>query len=226
MKVGQATGMGLALAVGAAVTAVRLLWGGGVEPMRFALGCGIGFFAVLAPIGLFCGSRYDRLKEWAEKDPLTGIFNRRFLQQGFPRLRSQADRRRKRFSVLLFDVNEFKMINDIMGHAKGDEVLRLIAGTLKAASRHGEIAGRWGGDQFLLLCPYGDRSSIESLQRDIAGRLAQIPMQGNRSLHVSMGAAVYPDDGLVLEELVQAADRRMYADKKGQQEAYAERLQA
>lgn len=222
-RIGRAVGMALAFAFSAAAAVAAMAWGGGMEQ---ALWNGIGLFAAGAPVGWILGSKVDRLKEWAEKDPLTGAFNRRFLERVYPRLVAQADRRRKRFSVILVDVNDFKGINDTMGHAKGDEILRKLAGGLFGASRQGEIPVRWGGDEFLLLCPYGDRSSMDGMCRAVDESAARIHSQGSRSLSVSIGTAVYPDDGRVLEELVQKADLRMYADKQRGKDTAVQRLNA
>jgi diguanylate cyclase (GGDEF)-like protein len=225
-KIGQGVGIGLALLFSTATAGVALWTGMDGHAFRMSAVVGGGFLAFTLPLGWLLGRRFDRLKQWAEKDSMTGTCTRRFLQLCFPKLVTQADRRGKRFSVLLLDVNDFKQVNDSLGHAKGDELLRKLAGALKGASRHGEITGRWGGDEFLLLCPYGDRASLESLNRGIEERLVQISSDWNRPLSVSSGCAIYPDDGRVLEELVQEADRRMYAEKHHRKEGLPQRLQA
>jgi diguanylate cyclase (GGDEF)-like protein len=225
-RIGQTIGICLAFLFSAAVAFVEWVWGGSLEQVLAAIWIGLGFFGASAPLGWFLGGRYDRLKDWAERDTLTGACTRRFLQMGYPRLVAKADRKRKRFTVLLVDVNDFKTINDTMGHAKGDELLSKLAGGLMNSARHGEIVGRWGGDEFLLLCPYGDRSTLETLNRVIGEQIAQISSLWNRPLSVSIGSAVYPDDGRVLDELVQAADRGMYADKHRRKQAVLHRLKA
>ncbi|MBW5447908.1 diguanylate cyclase [Cohnella sp. CFH 77786] len=222
-RIGQTAGIGLAFLFSAAAAAAQWIGSGSSD---VAMWTGLGFAAAAAPIGWFLGGRYDRLKEWAERDSLTGACCRRFVQTAFPRLVAQADRRRKRFSVLLIDVNDFKTVNDTLGHAKGDDLLRKLAGALMDAAKHGEIVVRWGGDEFLLLCPYGDRSALETMSRTIGERMAQISSQWNRPLSVSIGSAVYPDDGRMLDELVQAADKGMYADKHRRKEAGPQRLNA
>ncbi|WP_123039327.1 GGDEF domain-containing protein [Cohnella candidum] len=225
-RLGLSLGIGLSIAFSAAVTAVHLAWGSGPDQAVTAAWIGLAFLAITVPLGCFFGVQYDKLRGWAERDTLTGACTRRFLQTGYPRLVAQADRRRKRMSVLLVDVNDFKAVNDTLGHAKGDELLRKLACGLMNASRHGEIVGRWGGDEFLLLCPYGDRSALEALNRAISEQIAGISAQWNRPLSVSVGTAVYPDDGRVLDELVQAADRGMYADKHRRKEVVQQRLKA
>jgi diguanylate cyclase (GGDEF)-like protein len=216
----------LALAFSALAAAIGYGRGGGAEPLRYALWSGLALLAASAPLGWLLGIRYDRLKDWAEKDALTGVCNRRFLIHVFPKLVAQADRRRKRISVLLIDLNDFKSINDTSGHAKGDEVLRAFGHGLLDASRHGEIAARWGGDEFLLLCPYGDRAPLDQIRRSVDELASRIVLRGGETLRVSTGAAVYPDDGRVLDELVQAADRRMYAEKRQVKDVHAQRLKA
>lgn len=226
-RIGQAVGIGLALTFSAAAAAAGLFPQAGQDEWLRAGWTALGFAAACAPLGWLLGRRYDKLKNWAEKDSLTGAVTRRFIRTFYSRLVVKADRRNKRFSVLLVDVNDFKTINDSFGHSKGDELLRKLAAGLSDCCRQGEIAGRWGGDEFLLLCPYGDRSSLDALNRAVNERLAGITGPWNRPLSVSVGFAVYPEDGRVLEELVQEADRRMYADKNKRKEtAPQQRLNA
>ena len=225
-RVGRLVGTGLAFAFGAAVTASFLAGTGELEQVRPAAAAGVVFCAITLPLGWWFGSCYDRLKRWAEQDSLTGVCSRRFLQLGYPRLVRQADRKLKRFSAILIDVDDFKTINDTYGHARGDELLRKLAGTLKSAAVHGEIVGRWGGDEFVMLCPYGDPQSLDKLHRSLEERIEQLARQWQCPISISVGSAVYPDDGRLLDELIQTAERSMYQDKNRGKPQVTQRLQA
>lgn len=225
-RVGRLVGAGVAFAFGAAVTVSLLAGAGELAQLRPAAMAGLAFSGVTLPIGWWFGSCYDRLKRWAEQDALTGVCSRRFLQHGYPRLVRQADRNNKRFSIILIDVDNFKTINDTLGHARGDELLRKLAGVLKGAARHGEIIGRWGGDEFVMLCPYGDPQSLDKLHRALEERTEQLARQWQLPISISVGSAVYPDEGRLLDELIQAADRSMYEDKNRGKPIMAHKLQA
>lgn len=225
-QIGQVVGLGLSVLFSSAVAAVcHLLSDGGIHAGESIL-VGLVFCGTTAPLALWLGGRYDRMKAWAERDALTSAYTRRFLHHSLLKLVKQADRRRKRMAILLIDVDDFKSINDRYGHARGDELLCKLADGMAAAARQGEIVSRWGGDEFVILCPYGDAQSLDNLKRRIEERFEQIATQWNRPLSVSVGLAIYPEDGRLLEELVQAADRRMYADKDRSKASISQRLQA
>ena len=225
-RVGRLVGAGAAVAFGAAVAVSLLAGTGELAQLRSAAVAGIVFCGVMLPLGWWFGSCYDRLKQWAEQDALTGLCSRRFLQQVYPRLVRQADRKTKRFSILLIDVDNFKTINDTYGHSKGDELLRKLADVLKGAPAHGEIIGRWGGDEFVMLCPYGDAHALDKLHRSLEEKIEQQAKQWQLPISISVGSAIYPDDGRLLEELIQTADRSMYEDKNRSKPAVTHRLQA
>ncbi len=225
-RVGRLVGAGVAFTFGAAVTVSLLVGTGELSQLRSAVWAGLVFCGVTLPLGWWFGSCYDRLKRWAEQDALTAVCTRRFLQQVYPRLVRQADRKTKRFSVILIDVDNFKTINDTYGHARGDELLRKLASVLKGAAGHGEIIGRWGGDEFVMLCPYGDPQSLDKLHRALDERTEQLARQWQVPISVSVGSAVYPDEGRLLDELIQQADRSMYKDKNRSKPAVTHKLQA
>jgi diguanylate cyclase (GGDEF)-like protein len=186
----------------------------------------LSLFIVLGLIGWNIGRKFDELQGYAEKDSLTNAFNRRFLQRVFPRLAAQAARKNKKFSVLLLDMNGFKAINDTLGHEAGDVLLRLLADSLIGSARQGEIVGRWGGDEFSVICPYSDESKFANFKQDLDEHLALLSAEWNRPLSFSVGRASFPDDGTTLEILLREADRRMYEEKRKQSPPVVQRKKA
>ncbi|HET7709541.1 MAG TPA: EAL domain-containing protein [Sphingomicrobium sp.] len=153
--------------------------------------------------------------ELARHDPLTGLANKRLLEERIntaisKRLRSQED-----FAVLMIDLDNFKRVNDVLGHQAGDEVLRLAAERLKTLVRAGDTVARFGGDEFLILASATRRVEVEQLCRrivaqmekpyDLAGREARLP--------VSVGVAHSTNCFDSAEEYIRAADIALYAAK-------------
>lgn len=184
------------------------------EHSLFPVELGLGAFAaVILPGGWLLGRSYDRLKIDATVDSLTGAYNRRFVESTFGRLLRQASRKRKRMSVIMLDVNDFKEVNDRFGHQQGDSVLALIAETLRSCSDRGEIVGRWGGDEFILICPYADDKGMDRITKRIHDQLLGVSRRIGLRLSVSVGNSIFPDQGKDLNQLTNVADKKMYADK-------------
>ena len=100
------------------------------------------------------GSREDLLEEMALRDSLTGLFNARYLQMRLEEELAAAKRHRTPVSLVLFDIDHFKRVNDEHGHPVGDRMLRLIGRTILSKLREGETAARVGGEEFALLMPH------------------------------------------------------------------------
>jgi len=187
----------------------------GSPPALSRLSLAVGIYLLVAfPAGWYIGSRYDRLKQESDLDGLTRACNRKFVASIFPGIMRQAEKRRKRMSVTVIDINDFKLINDQLGHQAGDQVLVMIADTLRECAAKGEIVARWGGDEFVLLCPYGISRNRESLALTVRKALEQLSLRIGIRVSASVGTAVFPEDGTNLMELLQTADKRMYADKE------------
>lgn len=210
---GKWFGISLAAVISVAAASVSAIGvsASGHEAIIYATG--ICFACVLIPIGWLLGKQYDRIKIRAERDSLTNVFTRRFIERCFVRLSEQALRGSKRISVTLIDLNDFKAINDTYGHRSGDHVLVQLAKTLQSCTDRGEIVGRWGGDEFLLLSPYAVRGASNSLHRLIEEQMERLSQSESKPISVAIGTAVFPEDGQTLEQLLQAADRKMYEDK-------------
>ena len=147
-------------------------------------------------------------------DPLTGLLNR----AGFDELATALIRRRARLTLLLLDLDRFKQVNDTLGHANGDSVLKQIAARLKVASRDGDVLARLGGDEFaIVLGDVESKNDARLVAERVASSLDAPIVVGGLSIRVeaSIGIAIAPDHGRKLSQLTHAADVAMYAAKRG-----------
>jgi diguanylate cyclase (GGDEF)-like protein len=156
------------------------------------------------------------LREQALRDPLTGLFNRRYLNETIEREILRADREKTPLSVIIADIDFFKKINDLYGHQAGDKFLVEIASILKHNVRGSDIVCRYGGEEFLLVLPDTSQEAAASLAeklRILCARLV-VPHDG-KDLQVSMsfGVATYPEHGTQADEVIMKADKAMYQSK-------------
>jgi diguanylate cyclase (GGDEF)-like protein len=156
------------------------------------------------------------LKAQAEHDALTGLYNRRVFDQTLNTCLAQACRYRRQFALLMLDLDQFKQVNDTLGHCAGDALLQQVAGRLCNLIRDSDTACRIGGDEFAILLP----EIINPRQPAVlAERLAEAlrePVQtgnGNVMVTASIGVAIYPDNGTTTETLMHNADLAMYRSK-------------
>lgn len=157
------------------------------------------------------------LRDKASQDPLTGLANRRMVNQVLPLLVASARRRNLEIAVLYLDLDGFKEVNDTMGHATGDAVLKAIAGRWSQLLRPHDLLARIGGDEFVAIIVSND---LDNLALKVAQRFLdslQDPIRINEHtlpLSVSVGVALYPDHGRTTIELLEKADAAMYQAKK------------
>ena len=159
---------------------------------------------------------HDQLRLTSMRDPLTGLFNRRRFDSACSQASLDADTVRTPYGILMVDLDRFKPINDQYGHAAGDAVLISVARELQALLREGDLVARIGGDEFALLCIGLDKAGIAELIRRIKERVEAISLRfGGDEVHpsCSVGAACYPEDGKLAEDLLRHADAAMYVDK-------------
>lgn len=159
----------------------------------------------------------DRLLWMSYYDELTGLANRRLFMDRLQQSINFTLRKGLSFSLFFLDLDRFKTVNDTMGHLAGDDVLKEAARRLRSVLRDSDIAARFGGDEFVLLLPdTGKEASILVAKKIIAvlRDTYELDEQGGVNLGVSIGIAVYPDDGKNCEALIKQADSAMYHAKK------------
>jgi diguanylate cyclase (GGDEF)-like protein len=148
----------------------------------------------------------SELAERARRDPLTGLLNHRAFHAQLQAEAVRARRYRGRIALVAFDLDGFKATNDRAGHQEGDRLLRAFAAALAGTVRETDFAGRTGGDEFAALL-------LEAGPGTVEGFLARLRDRLPAGLAVSAGAAYLPEECPAAEQLLEAADRRLYADK-------------
>lgn len=158
------------------------------------------------------------LREQVVRDFLTGLHNRRFLDQSFEPALREAARTGRPLSVLALDLDRFKNINDRHGHAVGDRLLKVVGDLLRERLRPGDLMVRQGGDELVVLLPETSLPKAvgvaEDLRRGIASATARVDGLGGRGVTVSVGVAEHPAHGERPEALLTAADAALYRAKK------------
>lgn len=154
------------------------------------------------------------LERLAATDHLTGLANRLFLDQVLQREFSLALRNARSFALILVDVDHFKQVNDRFGHPAGDAVLVAIAGILRERMRDTDVLGRWGGEEFLVICPDTDLSGVAVMAETLRAKVAgfSFPLVGQRT--ASFGVAAYTS-GDTLTAIMARVDQGLYAAKGG-----------
>jgi diguanylate cyclase (GGDEF)-like protein len=198
------------------VLALRKPGGAGVPPDEARL---VDSVAGLAAMAVANARLHQKMVRLSQTDALTGAHNRRSL---FARLDQELERSRRfahGMAVALVDIDRLRAYNDALGHAAGDAVLRSVAGLLSGAVRKVDLVARYGGEEFAIVITGADRASAaataEKLRAAVDAAALPHPASPAGRVTISVGAAVFPDDGTDLTALVDAADSALYAAKRG-----------
>ncbi len=160
-------------------------------------------------IAWWSGKQFDRATYYSEKDPLTQVYNRRTVEKKYLRLLSSYKKDKRKIGIMMIDLNDFKKVNDSLGHHKGDELLAKISSLLKENVQKNDVVARWGGDEFVILVPNAEKDFELSYVKKFQKKMSE----KNLDVRMSLGSAVYPDDGTTFEVLLQMADSAMYRRK-------------
>lgn len=158
-----------------------------------------------------------KLRALSVRDPLTGLYNRRYMEETFDREIQRAIRKQQPLSVIMADIDGFKNINDTVGHVLGDEALVMVSAFLMKSIRASDVACRFGGDEFCLILP--DCTLEEGIKRANMLRCAMEALGDSREngleqFTLSFGVAAMPEDGMTREALIGAADSALYSSKR------------
>ncbi len=160
----------------------------------------------------------ESLKNQSICDPLTGLFNRRYMEESLEREFSRANRNKSSVAIIMMDLDHFKRFNDTFGHQAGDTLLRTLGDFLKRNTRGQDIACRYGGEEFALVLTDSNltgalhraevlRQQIKQLSVEYAGQLLG-------TVSVSMGVAIFPDHGSTMGDVLRASDQALYSAKR------------
>lgn len=153
----------------------------------------------------------------AFRDDLTGAFNRRFLTDVFERHWRELVQHHGRVALIMIDLDGFKEVNDTLGHGAGDAVLKATVELLRAHFRDSDTVIRFGGDEFVVLLPGVDHEEARAIAeraRALGERDPAVAGRKRRAISFSIGVAIAPEDGETGEAVLEAADRRLYAEKR------------
>jgi diguanylate cyclase (GGDEF)-like protein len=161
---------------------------------------------------------YETARALADRDPLTGFFNHRFLHERLGHEILRAQRTGAPLALLMVDLDEFKLVNDTLGHLFGDDVLRWAATQIRGVLRASDIAARYGGDEFAVILPDTPAAGGHEVGERIVAALREPPQaQDGRGLvpvGASVGVAAFPADGRTAATLIAAADAALYRVKR------------
>jgi diguanylate cyclase (GGDEF)-like protein len=163
-------------------------------------------------------ARSQKLLRMATSDPLTGLFNRGYVDERFAVELSRALRHRRQLTLALIDVDRFKSLNDTHGHSAGDLVLRELGGILRHSFRQSDTVGRYGGEEFVVILPEMNIEDAERKLESLRERIARTPIELNAQgdtvpVTISAGLAGLPGDGTDAAEIFALADQRLFQAK-------------
>jgi len=160
----------------------------------------------------------ETLRQQSIRDPLTGLFNRRYLEETFERELRRAERKGECIGIIMLDVDRFKMFNDTHGHDAGDALLKALGDVLKKSVRAEDVACRYGGEEFTLLLTGATQQQTFDRAEQIREVVSQLKVMNQGELlegvSASLGVATFPQHGRELAGLVRAADLALYRAKR------------
>jgi diguanylate cyclase (GGDEF)-like protein len=166
---------------------------------------------------------YEEARALADRDPLTGFYNHRYLHERFGEEIVRAQRSQQPLSVLMLDLDDFKLVNDTFGHLFGDQVLAWTAEVIRSTLRASDVPARYGGDEFAILLPDTPFDAAGIAAERIRRAFAEVAFDGGSRRSVAVGLAIgvatFPDDGRTTRELISTADSGLYREKRSRTRA-------
>ena len=164
-------------------------------------------------------AHYAKALNSALLDGLTGLYNHAYLKRFLDLEIKRSQRQGHSTSLLMIDLDNFKQINDRLGHMAGDAILREVARRVKDSIREIDVAARYGGEEFAVVLPYGDSQALRKVGERIRGLIENRPFlipgrEDDQQVTVSVGGAVYPTDAATVDALIDTADRMLYQAKR------------
>jgi diguanylate cyclase (GGDEF)-like protein/PAS domain S-box-containing protein len=202
---------------------------GGVSPLNEArrrLAAAVSEHTAMALANL---SLRETLRHQSIRDPLTGLFNRRYFEESLEREIRRARRRGVPLGVVMLDLDRFKVVNDNYGHEAGDVLLRSFGELLRRSVRGEDVACRWGGEEFALLLPEATLEVTRERAEEVRQSVKELKVQYQDStlgpVTVSLGVAIFPDQGLSGQSVLRAADAALYQSKASGRDRVTSALQ-
>lgn len=177
----------------------------------------LDFFVEETKIGFIRSILFKEAEELARKDGLTGLYLRRYFLSRLNDELIRAARYNDRFSVIMFDIDFFKKVNDTYGHITGDFILKEIARIISDTVAEQGLCSRWGGEEFLVFIPYQSKKEVYALAENIRKTIEQYNFyfnDQNIKITISGGISSYPEDATGIERLIELADQKLYKAKQ------------
>ncbi len=175
-------------------------------------------FAELTALALANVRLRENLRYQSIRDALTGLYNRRYLEDALLKQKHQSERSKTSFAILMLDLDHFKKINDTFGHDAGDTALKEVGEILQNEIRAGDVASRYGGEEFVLMLHDIDLGNAEKRADNIRTSISKLQLKYGAQeiipITISIGIAMYPQDSTEVASLIEIADQALYTAKK------------
>jgi diguanylate cyclase (GGDEF)-like protein len=159
----------------------------------------------------------ETLRNQSLHDPLTGLYNRRYLEETLERELSRCSRKSASLALLMVDIDHFKQFNDKFGHEAGDIVIQSLANVLRKCARKDDIACRFGGEEFIFVMPEISLETVEERAKELHEAVSHIHLRHGgialMQITISIGIAIYPRHGENMHSLIAASDVALYEAK-------------
>lgn len=169
---------------------------------------------LMTALGILRARQFEELERQAASDALTGIPNRRTINEFLLSRMAESRRASRPLALLLLDVDHFRRFNEEAGHDEGDEVLKGVAEILRRSIRAYDLAGRFGGEEFMVVLPGADEDEAMQAAERIRRRISNLPTKASSNVTASIGVALFPESAEEADALVKTADRALYRAKR------------